>query len=392
MPRSNKKSNKSEKCTKCHKYKPRHSGKSYKHSQKSSCLPCPPCPNPCGFVADAIANAFVSSVVVSSGNVIINIFLNNPPTDPMQLATIIFTSPYGTASQVIALTGSNVANFVLPLADICPFAGGTGTLSLFVPNCPIASKVLILPAENVSCTNYGISFQPTGLTSAFWSISDTGAGTFIGIIPLRFTSALDINPTNGLFYAIGADPGPGNPRRLVTIDPNTAAITSSVLTQNGTWADMSFNSAGVLYAVDSQGGAPDLYTITLGGAATFINDLPAGGGNALSFNCDGRLFFTNNPGVIVGDTSVLYQLDPSDGTVLSSQLINFVGFPAGPTGEELRFNAMDYSRCFNSMLGIVISGKDAVGGTFLATLDVNTATATFLGNTVPRLDAITIAT
>ncbi|MGH9580093.1 MAG: hypothetical protein ACRD2R_03790 [Terriglobales bacterium] len=134
-------------------------------------------------------------------------------------------------------------------------------------------------------------------------------------------TGLAVDPTTGTMYALLVVSPPTVPgvRRLVTVDPATGVATDIGNANDGTslsMADITFDSAGVLYGVTGDGSAslPEtLFTLNKAtGAATLVVALGNGDdGEAIGFNpADGLIYHESGLDVNNG-TQILETIDPA---------------------------------------------------------------------------------
>ena len=192
--------------------------------------------------------------------------------------------------------------------------------SLFATT-PAQADILYGGVGNGSAVNPG----------ALLSINQTnGVGTFIGD-PITPGGLTGLTFVGGALYGstIG---GFGTTSNLVTIDPNTGALLSTVgpITIVGGGAisigDLATNPlTGALYGVrsntDQGGGGGFLYTIDpTTGVATFLGDTNAGAGGGIAFTSDGRLFQTSYDAQLTQLS--LNQLDPTNASRISTVFLS----------------------------------------------------------------------
>ena len=195
---------------------------------------------------------------------------------------------------------------------------------------------------------YGVSGAGNGASSLYRIDTATGAGTLVGTTGFSHVTGLDFNPITGTLYGHRNDSdGTGNGvGQLITIDIYTGAGTV-IGTTNIQSPDMSFNSAGTLYAWDEFGttglGNDNLFTINLttgaatvvhGGQSTFSTGLAFDGTDELFLKPGENLFSIDTViagGTFIGDSNTnlanvlefddagtLYSIDRSTRTMLYS--------------------------------------------------------------------------
>jgi hypothetical protein len=231
---------------------------------------------------------------------------------------------------------------------------------------------------------YATSYNGKWDPAIFQSIDiTTGIGAQIGPIGFNRISAMDIDPTTGILYAVaerhtGSDPVVIQ-KVLISIDRKTGAGTQIAELSFGDNPDhehsagMSFDSSGTLYGYGSwdQG----FYTIDVSAGTITrlgVNDLDAYG-NALAFSPEDVLYHVG--------FEELNTVDLTSGlpTLLVDLVFNFIVDPYGVPG-------MDYGPETGLYYAVVKNGSE--GETELATIDVTTGAVDQIGSASNNLDGL----
>jgi hypothetical protein len=142
----------------------------------------------------------------------------------------------------------------------------------------------------------------------------TGAGTFVGdpVTPGGVSGL--VFSAGGVLYGTTIN-GQGSTSSLITIDPATGALVSTVGAIGISIGDLAYNPVtGLLYGIRSNADGADLggelYVIdTSTGVATRVGDTGVRVGGGIAFTVDGRLFQAE---------FALNELNPATATVISS--------------------------------------------------------------------------
>ena len=219
-------------------------------------------------------------------------------------------------------------------------------------------------AHAVDCTPglYGTSYDGRDDPAIFYSINITnGIGTRVGPTGFNRISAMDVDPTSGILYAVAERPS-DRQKVLISIDRLTGAGTQLAELSFGdnpegkeNIAGMSFDSSGTLYGYGSwdQG----FYTIDVSAGTITrlgVNNLGAYG-NALAFSPGDTLYHVEN--------EQLNTVDLTSGLPTLVGLLLFQFFV-----DEDGVPAMDYGPETGFYYALVKDGKDGV--TQLVTIDV----------------------
>jgi len=237
-------------------------------------------------------------------------------------------------------------------------------------------------AHAVDCTPtiFGTSYQGKTDPPVFYSINiATGVGTRIGPTGFNRISAMDIDPTSDILYAVAERPSDRH-KVLISIDRRTGAGTQIAELSFGDnlncraggcehIAGMSFDSSGTLYGYGSWDQGFYTIDVTAGTIVRLgVNNLGAYG-NALAFSPGGTLYHVENEQLnTVNLTSGLP-------TLVANLLFNFL--VEDPNG----VSAMDYAPETGFYYAVLKDGD--LGATELVTIDV--ANNTFESPAVKRI-------
>ena len=241
--------------------------------------------------------------------------------------------------------------------------------------------VLIALAVNAAPLIYGSAYVGSTGPATLYRISPVnGAATAIGPIGFARVGSLDFSP-NGTLYGVGSN---GSTTVLITINTTTGAGTQvgSMGIANNPFQDIAFRpSDGTLFGYASG----SLYTInTATGLATLVGPDGLGfpDGNGISF-LGSTLYYANQ--------TALYTLNQSTGAATA---VVSMTYPAafGSTENEDRPPAMKFDHTTGILWAIVVNGtSDSAQQFSLATINIGTGVATFIGATQTGLDGLAIA-
>lgn len=214
-------------------------------------------------------------------------------------------------------------------------------------------------------------------------IKDVGAlndvtGLNYGITGLAF------DPVSGVLFGSVANSNPATAAKLVTVDPNTAAVTvigafnaGNSGSRAATMADLTFDpTTDILYGVGSVGG-PRLYSInTATGAASLTGaiSLTSTTGGGVASDAAGNIY-----GAPTG-ASRFVTYNKTTGAISLIGALSGLPFPSGAVN----------SMCFDSSgtLYAMEGDETALSATHLITINTSTGAATDVGPSLARLDAI----
>lgn len=215
-------------------------------------------------------------------------------------------------------------------------------------------------------------------TSDLYTIDPgTAVATSVGATGFALTG-LSFRPSDSVLFGATSNNSASNPQSLVTIDHTTGAGTlvgAFSISGGGTLADICFRQDGVLYGYGSV--TRKLYTVnTSTGAATQVSATaipPAALGFALGFDTSDVLYVFPK-----GDAGIFYIVDPATAGLTAQPTLS--GSPLSPLGQISagKFDAAD----------VFWATITASGVTWLATIDVGTATITGVGTTTALMDAL----
>jgi hypothetical protein len=194
---------------------------------------------------------------------------------------------------------------------------------------------------------------------------DTGAFSFLSTANVQL-SGIDYSPDGTLY---------GARTELFTIEP-ISGVATQVGVVGTTCSDITF--AGNLYCITPRASQLHIIDTTLGtyqlvGPTNII----AGSGGAIAARSDGVLF--------AGADTGLYTLDPATG--LATQVAPWTN-PPELEGQSCRPNAFEFDPIDRLFVSYNCGGGEGGGNHYLVTADTSTGILTFIGQTVPGLDAI----
>ncbi len=238
---------------------------------------------------------------------------------------------------------------------------------LLVTACVIVGTVLAPSAR--ADTAYGT--QSFG--SDLWEVNlATGALTnHVNITLAGFSvsgaTALTANPLDGSVWGIVKTSSGNSGRRLAKINPLTGVATDVGTVPNG-FSTLSFNSAGTLYGMTGQGGAPasTLYTLsTINAAATLVYGPVISGadGEVIAFGPGNTLYHSSGN---ANATFSTINLGPNTTT------------PLGTASGEMF--GMGYSVGLSTMFGTDINSN-------LFSINLSNGSRTFIGSTIDATGA-----
>jgi hypothetical protein len=177
------------------------------------------------------------------------------------------------------------------------------------------------------------------------------------------------DPVKGqIVHASGYDPPSSADRVLEWINPKTLAITPIPL--SGDTSDDEITGLTYRNGVFLAGGFDNFYSITPGGVITALGPMSGDWYTGLAFV--GNTLY----GVIYSDQN-LYQVNPSNGAIISSKLIQTDGLGA------IKLTALATHPCTGVLYGVLATGEDATndspGSRLLVTINPTTAKATKVG-------------
>jgi len=216
-----------------------------------------------------------------------------------------------------------------------------------------------VPAD--ASTLYAVSGAGNAPSSLYTVDTTTGAATLVGATGFNHVTGLDFDPVTGVLYGHVSNLfGSGGATQLLTINKTTGA--GALVGTSGIQSpDMSFNSAGTLYAWGEFTTivSDDLYTINLAtGAATVVGEAGIGTSNTgIAFNSSDTLYVKSGAQIFTMDAGTGLVNGPS--ATLDVNLNNALAFDEN-----------------DALYSIQRSG----GTTFLYSIDLGTNHATLVGD------------
>lgn len=165
------------------------------------------------------------------------------------------------------------------------------------------------------------SFASTPANSLITIDVATGLPTVVGATGLQIVEGdLAFNPTNGMLYGLQADGPNSTTRNLFRIDPNSGiGIIVGNLANSGDFSSLAFDVNGVLYSIDS-GGTGNSVLVTIDPGTAFINssvtmNVNLGASVGMAFDPVSGMAFVGDSAAspASGGTNSLYTLNVANG-------------------------------------------------------------------------------